>query len=567
MIGEAPGLYNLLILFDITRETRIEMPLQQIKRQLSTLIILCCMILPTLAVAKTIPGPISHYPFEGYLYLAEPDQGTIPASGDTVWAFNQARDDSVFAVTDALGFYHHAPVTSVGDVPRLQTAMLGRVYPNPDPRAVELLLPAGQRKTAAEASLRFYNLRGQDVTRREHLGAGSYLVRAFLSGEHIGTAKFLVTDGRFQHREMTRTVSVATGPGKSAPRMRLAPLEADFVFTSSGYRPTQLSILLDPAGTVLPDVTLLHESHMGTVLVHGRTGDEIGNLLVDGGAWRFTNTSSGDEYLAPLDGQGYWSVSLPDTIPDEREFTVEFTGNSEFRTGTFTFMSPYESSVTGVRFTSVDFYQPKVGWTTKQILAQEHLALTFSQASAQNDTIKYMIRGYGNPGVSKLIVPERTLYSRRINLSTGEYVSAQRLAQQRRALEFVQDHATSLPGTISHPYVSSVGPVLEVDWDIPSLLGAVIVYTRDDVNAGNLRGPPPGYPTYTTAIGFVRSNDPGNKVITEIIEALGVYDYVHGHGAPAYTYDEDGQIAGLSHIGQVVLSFANTYLPGDGKVE
>lgn len=121
------------------------MPLH-LRNRLPAFIFLCSAVLTLLAPAKQANSAISQYAFEGYLYLNDPDQGITPASGDTIWAFNLARDDSVFAVTDVLGFYRHAPATGVGDVPQLSAAMLRRVYPNPDPRAVELQLPAEKQK-------------------------------------------------------------------------------------------------------------------------------------------------------------------------------------------------------------------------------------------------------------------------------------------------------------------------------------------------------------------------------------------------------------------------------------
>jgi hypothetical protein len=228
-------------------------------------------------------------------------------------------------------------------------------------------------------------------------------------------------------------------------------------------------------------------------------------------------------------------------------------------------MKSDEPSATGTVFTNVDVYdgQSSEGLATLDQLAYDagHVALTFSNASAENDTIMYMIRGQGGYGPRKWTYPERQLFSKTTSYPSGDVISEERRHVHENALNFVADHVARLPGVIAHPYVGSVGPVIEgPEWP-DNADGWAAVQERNDGPAGNARLPP-AQPYMTTVIGYTQWDDNQNKLISEIMEALGLNDYYTNNGV-AFTQDEDFQFNGLNNVGQVVLSVANTYLDGD----
>jgi len=305
---------------------------------------------------------------------------------------------------------------------------------------------------------------------------------------------------------------------------------------------------------------------VGNVTTHGRTGDEIGNLI-PGGQWVFTNTSSGEAYVASLDDLGNWSVALPDTIPSDRVMDVRFEGEG-YRTKTFTFLKSDECSATGTEFTGVDVFGTTTGGTTtRETLTYEagHVALTFSQASAANDTILYMIRAQGNHGVVKWTAPVRKPYNRLDDQVTGENIGDARKALQENALNFVAS-LDKLPGTIAHPFYESTLAIQEGNGYPADPNGWVVAQMRNDTNAGNIRGPPPADETFTYLVGWTESTANQNKLISELTEAMAMNDYSNGNNDIAFSSDQNNQITGLNHIGKRVLSVANTYLPGDFSI-
>lgn len=314
----------------------------------------------------------------------------------------------------------------------------------------------------------------------------------------------------------------------------------------------------------LNNIELVMVPSVGTVVAQGRTGDEIGNLI-PGGQWVFTNTSSGEEYVASLDDLGNWNVALPDTIPSDRVMDVRFEGDG-YRTKTFTFMKSDESSATGTEFTGVDIFEQSGGQTTRGVLTYDlgHVALTFSQASAENDTILYMIRAQGNDGVVKWTEPVRKPYNRLDDQVSGEYIGDGRKAQQENALNFVAG-IEGLPGEITCPFYESTLAVQEGNGYPQDPNGWVVAQMRNDTNAGNIRGPPPADETFTYLVGWSPWNDfTGNTLTLEFLEAMGLNDYISGSNHHGVSFDPDTDaITGLNKIGQVVLSVANTYLPGD----
>jgi hypothetical protein len=517
-----------------------------------------------------IIGPISAYSFEGTMLL-----DGAPAAGDTVMAYDSliAPTDSLMVITDENGEFRHDSVTAVPDLPSLADYVKMQAVPNPDPRTIQLTVPQSHEKIAQDYALRVLNLRGADVT-DERVGAGVYLLELNNQGERIKTGKMLLGDGGKDLSELETTL-VATqhfenNARKSRSVVRL-PMDVVFKYAAGGYQTETVNATLDPdVVTDLGVTDLEQEAQVGTVTAHGRTGDEIGNLLANGGAWRFVNSSSGDEYLASLDEQGNWEVSLPDTIPSDRQFYVSFTGNADVREGTFTFMKSDESSATGVEFTNVDVHegQETHGLATLDQLTYDagHVALTFSQASAANDTILYMIRGYVNEGVVKYVNPLLRPYNRLENYPEGEYVGDERREQHNQSLLFVMS-LDKLPGVIQHPYYEGIEPI-EEGFGAPSdILNRLQVRERNDVNASGARYPP-GQNYMTGGYGQTNFNDNQITLVLELLEARGINDFAPtGSNHHAINVDLEQEIVtGLNSMGKAIFAVANTYLSGDFSV-
>lgn len=309
---------------------------------------------------------------------------------------------------------------------------------------------------------------------------------------------------------------------------------------------------------------------VGSVLVHGRTGDELGDLMPGGGQWSFINSASGDVYTADLDASGYWSVTLPDSIPSQREMWIQFGGNADYRPGTFTFLKSDSCSAVGVEFTSVDVHpgQESFGRATFEALdySAGHVALAFSEASAANDTIMDMIRNpWTNDGVWKWVHPTRNLYSRTDRRPSGEEISEERRALQLAALEFVRTHAMRLPGDIDLPYVDDILDPVEAPGYPDDPLGWVVIYEYAwDGPPGNHRGPPGSPGTMTYAVGHTEGLW-FNTMVSELMEALGLNDYVTGTNSHGFDFSPDGELI-LSRVGRIVLAVANTYAPYDFKI-
>jgi hypothetical protein len=174
-----------------------------------------------------------------------------------------------------------------------------------------------------------------------------------------------------------------------------------------------------------------------------------------------------------------------------------------------------------------------------------------------------MIRNpYRNDGVVKNTASVRRPFSRLESYPSGADISDERRAEQFESLEFVMT-LSALPGTINHQYFENAEPIAEVDWDVPTYQGAIILYEDNSSGPGNIRGPPPGRPTFYGVLAHTRASDNQNLQITELMEALGINDYSSGSNGLAFEKDDQFQITGLNHIGKAVLAVANTYLPGD----
>jgi hypothetical protein len=514
------------------------------------------LLLVLLAVPSVQAG-IADYAFEGTLLKLG-----APAQGDTVRIYDFAVNptDSLYLFTDAQGIYRHVPVSSV---PMAPPAFQLSAYPNPDPFRFDLYVPVSDKRPLAGFHLRFYDLRGRDVSRGV-VAAGTYLAVLRHEGQALATTKVLFSDGQNELTAMAlRVQPIAQGEKVRAPGN---PMDVVIKYASPGCQTQTLETALMPEGTTLPTIDLEEET-LGIITAHGRTGDEVGNLLSNGGAWRFVNSSSGEEYLAALDAQGYWEVSLPDTIPLDRQFYVSFTGNADVREGTFTFMKSDESSATGVEFTNVDVHdgQESQGLATLDQITYDagHVALTFRTASAENDTIIAMIRNpYTNQGVASFNSPIKNLINRLDAYPSMDCVGDERKAQHEQTLNFVAS-VDQLPGIIAHPYSEQISEIQEVYGENHPLQGAVVIFQDNTSGPGNIRGPPPGHPTFYFAVGHTRESDPQSLQITEVMEALGINDYSTGNNWRAFVTDDLNQILGLSHIGKAVLAVANTYLPGD----
>jgi len=230
-------------------------------------------------------------------------------------------------------------------------------------------------------------------------------------------------------------------------------------------------------------------------------------------------------------------------------------------------MKADESSATGTAFTSVDVYSASEGMTTLGELTHVpgYVALTFSQASADNDTILGMIRNpFTNDGVVKWTAADRQLYNRTDSYPSGDAITPERKQIQENTLNFVAS-ISALPGEIAHPFYETTATIVEGTGWPTDANGWVAVQERTDTNAGNTRVP--GNSDYmTTAIGWTKNNDNQNTLISEISTAhLGLNDYVSGSNGPAFTFDISGDVTGLSNIGKTVSSVAATYLPQDFK--
>jgi hypothetical protein len=475
--------------------------------------------------------------------------------GDTVWVVNAARTDSLACVTDGDGRYQNDPLTNVPDL--LQAALL-KAVPNPDPRALILEMPP--HKDDRRAEIRLYDLRGHNVTTRERLPAGSYVARAVLPDGQALSTKLLFTQS-IQTSTLKLEQRMATRSAKRETRGPIYPLSVDIKIHKQGYVPISQGATLQPEGTAIEPIALA----VLFVLSHGRTGDEIGNLLANNGTWKFTNTVGGESYLAPIDSEGYWSVSIPDTIPANRVFDVEFVGNTDVRPRTHTFLKqetptngPMDDSPKLFSAYDVHGYNVKLDELTMQELTRENglLALTFRQSSADDNTTLELIIGYLNIGVSEWGLGHRHLYNRLDKWPSGEYIGDSRKEMQDTVLDFVQT-IDRLPGEIAQPYFSNTERSEGMGTPPDIYNGKVMVREKNDTGPGNIRGPP-GESYMTVAIGWTPYSSVIGTLALEILEALGANDDSSGSNSLAAMFDEHGQIQ-LSPRGEVVISVANTY--------
>jgi hypothetical protein len=500
---------------------------------------------------------ISDYTIQGFVYL----EGN-PSHGDTVTIYNEAHTDSVQTITDENGFYRtENGITGVSDT--LENIVSIHAYPNPGVGAIDI--HTDPSKNHSDYKLKIYDIRGREIQPNQPQPEGIYIARLTENGKQILTKKIILASGT--RLENIRITYSNENPTLQETEKRLEETTVEIKARSPGYITQSIIIEVGEGINTAPDINLEEETQEYT-RIHGRTGNEIGNLIA-GGTWNFRNQATGETYTANIDPEGYWTTSIPDTIPTNRNFTVWFSNNPEFRPGTFTFLKPEEPSATGTEFTNVDIFpgQTNYATTTKDVLTrtQGHLALTFSTTSADNDTIVAMIRNpWNNKGVVKNTNPNRDLYSRLDVYTPGNpEITPQRREIQMNTLEFVET-IRELPGDISHPYY--MGTTITEGFGLPAEPSLKWrVYQREDVGAGNSRSPP-GATYMTGGSGYTRGSDPINTLILEITEAhLGLNDYTSGSNHHAFAFDEQSNITGLNHIGQVVSAVANTYLPEDFK--